>query len=238
MRAYLADQGEFGDLPPAAVTIWCPYLAYAAALGLARTTVRALPLGPEDPKRVWSPVGGWHQVRINLPGKLDLGWGRSPGVVLALGLLAVACGIFLLVAAGGLFVGVASALRDVWSGDGTAPWWAPLAIFGVIALVMAWPLLFIGGLVVLGGAQAARAALDLSPDDVTGRVVRVRHWQVTEKRGYQLLVVDPGNVDEVRAWCMPVAAPAGVQTGAIVHARVGPRLGYVSELAIVTAVAH
>jgi predicted membrane protein DUF2207 len=226
VRRYLAKQGEFGDLPPAAVTIWGPYLAYAAALGLARNTVRALPLGPEDPRRAWSPQGGWHLVRINLPGRLEFGWGKKPLGVLVVSVLAVAFGVFLLIAVGGVFVAMASALRDAWTDVHDAPWWAPFAIFGAIAVVLTIPAVWVGGLIVVGAVQATRAALDLRREEVTGRVVRIRSWQVTEKRSYQLLVVDPGDVNEVRAWAMPLAHD-GVERGTTVRATVSPRLGYV-----------
>ncbi len=229
VRRYLARQGEFGDLPPAAVAVWGPYLAYATAFGLARGTVRALPLGPEDPKRVWSPQGGWHLVRINLPGRLEFGWGKKPLPVLLLSLLAVALGVFLLVAVGGIFVAMADALRDAWTDINDAPWWAPFAIFGVIALVMTVPVCFVASLVVIGAVQAVRAALDLRPEHVSGRVVRIRNWQVTDKRQYRVLVVDPGGVAEVRAWAMPVDHD-GIERGAMVQATVSPRLGYVWDV--------
>jgi hypothetical protein len=232
VRNYLAGQGEFGDLPPAAVTIWGPYLAYAAALGLARNTVRALPLGPEDPRRVWSPQGGWHLVRINLPGRLEFGWGKKPLGVLVVSVLAVAFGVFLLIAVGGVFVAMASALRDAWTDVHDAPWWVPFAIFGAIALVLTMPAVWIGGLIVVGAVQGVRAALDLRREEVTGRVVRIRSWQVSDKRSYQVLVVDPGSVGEVRAWSMPVTHD-GVERGATVRATVSPRLGYVWDVVLV-----
>jgi hypothetical protein len=235
VRKYLRTRGEFGDQPPAAVTVWGRYLAYAAALGLARATVRALPLGAEHPREVWSPNGGWHLVHIDLPGRLDVGWGRKPLGVLVGGVFAFLFGVFLLVVAGGFLVAIASSARDGLTNAGDVAWWVPLAIFGVIVLVMAWPVVFVGGLVFVGALQAARAALDLRRDEVTGQVVRVREWRVTDKRSYRVLVVDPGGVREVRAWCMPAAAPSGVARGASVRATVSPRLGHVWDLAVVGA---
>jgi hypothetical protein len=235
VRAYLRTRGEFGDQPPAAVTVWGHYLAYAAALGLARATVRALPLGAEHPRQVWSPNGGWHLVHIDLPGRLDVGWGRKPLGVLVAAVFALLFGVFLLVVAGGFFVAIASSARDGLTNAGDVAWWVPLAIFGVAVLVIAWPAFFVGGLVVVGALQATRAALDLRRETVTGQVVRLREWRVTDKRSYRVLVVDPGGAREVRAWRMPVSAPASVERGATVRATVSPRLGYVWDLAVVGA---
>jgi Predicted membrane protein (DUF2207) len=45
VRNYLAANEAFPDLPPAAVAIWDRYLAYGAAMGVARAAVRSLPMG-------------------------------------------------------------------------------------------------------------------------------------------------------------------------------------------------
>jgi hypothetical protein len=65
LRDWLAADEQFRRLPPAAVTIWDRYLAFAAGFGIARKTVGALPLGARDERRAWSTYGGvWHEVRL------------------------------------------------------------------------------------------------------------------------------------------------------------------------------
>jgi hypothetical protein len=62
VRAFLDTTGIFADLPPAAVTVWDRYLAYAAAVGSARGATRALsavwsrPHGPIAPAAPPVPV--------------------------------------------------------------------------------------------------------------------------------------------------------------------------------------
>ena len=54
LREYLSHNPAFPDMAPAAEVIWDRYLAYAAAFGLARAAVTALPIRAEDPDRAWS----------------------------------------------------------------------------------------------------------------------------------------------------------------------------------------
>src|SRR5262249_10865494 len=58
LREHLHRDKVFPTLPPAAVAIWDRYLAYGAALGVAASSVQALPMGPEPDKEAWSPYGG------------------------------------------------------------------------------------------------------------------------------------------------------------------------------------
>jgi hypothetical protein len=49
---YIREQGDLGDVDPAGVLIWGPYLAYGAALGLAPTATHALTPGGGAPHPV------------------------------------------------------------------------------------------------------------------------------------------------------------------------------------------
>ena len=59
-------------------------------------------MGAESDRRAWSSVGGrWRQVKVVYPGNIaSPGWGRSPGAVAALSILAgaAALGLFFLAA--------------------------------------------------------------------------------------------------------------------------------------------
>ncbi|MDQ1709776.1 MAG: hypothetical protein QOG49_1161, partial [Frankiaceae bacterium] len=69
LRDYLAEDPAFPGMAPAAEAIWDRYLAYAAAFGLARTAVAALPLRAEDPQAAWSAYGGqWRLLKLRWPG--------------------------------------------------------------------------------------------------------------------------------------------------------------------------
>ena len=89
-RDHVARDESFAGLPPAAVAIWDRHLAYAAALGIAKTAVRVLPLGARSERLAWSAYGGsWHQIRVRYPGGL---WGSSPWRVGFRGLVQVVLG--------------------------------------------------------------------------------------------------------------------------------------------------
>jgi hypothetical protein len=75
VRDWLRAHEQFGDLPPAAVTVWDRYLSYGLALGVAPATGAVLDLGMGDRRRgmgdrrrVWSSYGGrWRRVRVRYP---------------------------------------------------------------------------------------------------------------------------------------------------------------------------
>ena len=79
VRAHLAADPAIASQPPTAVITYGRYLAYAAALGLARTAVKSLPVGaPANPRIGWSTygTGQWHKVDITYSRRLS--WGTDP----------------------------------------------------------------------------------------------------------------------------------------------------------------
>ena len=83
----MAQDAVFPTLPPTGVAVWERYLAYGAALGVARSAVAALPMGAESDTRAWSAYGGeWREVRVRYPLLWPPGWGMGPLNALALGL--------------------------------------------------------------------------------------------------------------------------------------------------------
>ncbi|MFG2692953.1 DUF2207 family protein [Kitasatospora sp. NPDC048407] len=84
VRSWLRAHEDFAQLPPAAVTVWDRYLAYAAALGVTVRTSRLLGFDSGDKRRVWSSYGGtWRPVRIRYP-RLRPGFGASTSRLLQL----------------------------------------------------------------------------------------------------------------------------------------------------------
>jgi hypothetical protein len=57
VRAFLGTTAVFDDLPPAAVTVWDHYLAYAAALGTAPSAVRTLSVVWSGRSKIRAPAG-------------------------------------------------------------------------------------------------------------------------------------------------------------------------------------
>ena len=144
VRARLAADPAIASQPPAAVTTYGRYLAYAAALGLARVAVRSLPIGaPANPRIGWSTYGSgqWHKVDISYSRRLS--WGADPRQMLLSRLLRAVPAA----AVAWLFFAVIPGLPGIG--------WAALAI---VAMAL---------------AGAARAIADLTGGNpVEGEVVR------------------------------------------------------------------
>ena len=139
VKAYLSQQGEgFHDLPAAHVILWDRYMAYAAAMGLARAAARSLPLGAEDDHKAWSNLtGDWRQVTVRYPRRRFL-WGRTPLNVMFIGICTVAIGAAGIYGAIKLFNYADSFPKT----DDAAPWVAQgsLIAIAVFAFVCFWGL--------------------------------------------------------------------------------------------------
>lgn len=207
VRAHLAADPAIASQPPAAVASYGRYLAYAAALGLARTATQSLPIGAlANPRIGWSTYGNgpsgtqWHQVHISYSRRLN--WGTAPRQMLTSRLL------FAVPAAGVafLFLAVIPGLPGIA--------WVALA---VLALAL---------------AGAARAAADLTgARPVEGQVVRIR----PVGRGSQSwLAVDDGTGSTVRAWRVDAPLRRQLSEGDVIRVRVSRDFGYVSGLQLVT----
>lgn len=192
VRGFL-QAGEFADLPPASVAVWERYLAYAAAFGVARAAVEALPLGAEEDRRAWSSLGGrWREVRIRYPFLWPPAWGWLPPVALGASLVGIG------VTAGLLRLGVGIGWPQQGLGDPP----------GLIALVRglavaAWSA---GALIGLWSIiTLVRSIADLGRTrSVTGQVLRLRTFgRSSDDPGRHYIALDDGSTDVIRAWRVP-----------------------------------
>ncbi|HEY2795094.1 MAG TPA: hypothetical protein VGJ28_22225 [Micromonosporaceae bacterium] len=202
VRAWLRGHDAFGDLPPAAVTVWDRYLSYGAAVGATRVASAVIDMGMGSRRNVWSSLGGtWHRVRVHYPHfwrRYGLG---APRLILR-GLLAGVVG-FLLVRYWYHTVG------RVLTGHAQA----------YITLIKSVGLL--AGL--LGIAYAiyviVRTVIDLSaPATVTGQVVWVQKWRTIKSKwndtaSLSYLALDDGSADQTRAWALPSTVHAWCSAG-------------------------
>lgn len=222
LRAWVTKDGALADAPPAAVAVWDRYLGYGAALGVAATAVRALPLGSEADDEAWSAYGGtWRLVRIRYPKRLPPGYGRNPLLVAFLGLGGVIAGTAVTVALFGAWFGGGRDLVDRLSADGLSPpEQAGLVALGVIVLALALFVLRSLAMLVAGGADL------FGRRQVDGVALRVR------EREAPYLAVDDGRSARVRAWLVEPRRldASGVERGSGVRAVVSRRLNYVFRL--------
>jgi hypothetical protein len=112
------------------------------------------------------------------------------------------------------------------SGDEAGGWVRLMAtVVAVVALaVLGW-----------GGWTALRALLDLgSRREVEGQVVRLRSHRRGENEYDYFVAVDDGRSDKVKAWLVPAATYARFWEGVTASATVGPRLGYVFRMDLVS----
>lgn len=224
VRDYMADHGRFESLPAASVAIWDRYLAYAAAMGLARSAVAALPFVAEDPKRAWSAYSGtWRLVRIRRPGPLWPGWGTRPWQALAKGLLLTALAVAISVVVLPLVVdSVIPAIRDADDPDLRGWRWAGFAALAVPGLVVT--VVGLRGILLL-----SRAVPDMAgPAEVEGCVLRLRSLKQEDGPLIWHIVVDDGRSTTLDTWRLPDDLVQGhPEEGQVVQVRVARRLGYV-----------
>jgi hypothetical protein len=222
VKEHLRQDSVFDSLPPTAVITWERYLGYGAALGEAAGAARPIAMGAENDRRAWSSVGGrWRQVKVVYPGNIaSPGWGRSPGAVLALSLVAGA-------AAYGLFY-LAAHMDELID---TAPANAVRALN--IAQVAAFGLSIVVAFAAL--AQFVRAAIDLfSKRDVVGQVIRARRYGSDDKPQFYL-GVDDDTTDRIRAWRVRPQLYVRAPENGWVRATVTRNLRYVRDLQLVDA---
>jgi hypothetical protein len=218
VRAKLAQDEVFPTLPPTGVAVWERYLAYGAALGLARAAVAELPMGAESDTRAWSSYGGeWREVRVRYPFLWPPGWGSWPplGVALGLGGFLVGGLVLFLVARFGVFSATDSVSSSV------------LAVLVPIEIALA----LVGGLVLLAGSLCLVSALaDLrKPSEVAGQVLRLR-IRGTENHPRHYVGVDDGRSSKVLAWRVAPELYAGLQQGQTVRAVVTRFLAHVRSV--------
>jgi hypothetical protein len=232
MRELLGEDPLFGEQPPAAVAIWDRVLAHGTALGAAHGVVRALPLGAENDRQAWSPVGGrWRVVRVRYPQAIPPGYGRHPALAVLLGLVHLAIGLPLVP----LARGAASAVRDsVTSGQAADALGrdVPAGYSIVITAVVAVVAVVAAGVSVRGAALTLAGLGDLVAGRavVEGRAVRVRDRSTDDDVRIHV-AVDDGSSATVRAWLL--RSRVGVSQGAVVRARVTRWLRHATGLEIV-----
>jgi hypothetical protein len=215
VREHLRHDSVFDTLPPTAVVIWERYLGYGAALGEAAGAARPIAMGAESDRRAWSPVGGrWRQVRVVYPGNVaSPGWGRSPGAIVALSVLA------------GLAAGLLLWLAVQVDREAAASSVERQLRIAEAALVV------IGGWVGIGATvQLVRGAIDLFVHrEVTGLVLRARRQGSDEKPQFYL-AVDDGSTDRIRAFRVRGDIYTRASEGDHITVSVTPNLRHVRAL--------
>jgi hypothetical protein len=201
VRDHLAADPAIASQPPAAVTRYGRYLAYAAAFGLARTAVTSLPIGAPANSRIgWSTygTGQWHKVDISYSRRLN--WGTDPRQMLLSRL------IFAVPAAAvaWLFLAVIPGLEAI----------------GWVALVI----------VVLALAGAARATADLTGGSTGGSTIEGQVVRASQQGRTYWIAVDDGTGSTVRAWQVNASIYRRVNEGDVIRVRVSRIFRYVCDL--------
>jgi hypothetical protein len=223
VKEYLSQGEGFHDLPAAHVILWDRYMAYAAAMGLARAAARALPLGAEDDHKAWSDyTGTWRQVTVRYPHHRFL-WGRSPLNVLFIGLFTVAIG------AAGIYgaIQVLDYADGLPSSDEAAYWISQgsLIAIAVFAFVCFWGLTTIN-----------LASMDFGTKrTLQGLAVRCRTFPHGDNKTDYFIGIDDGVHPEIKAWLVSPATYNAVGEGAVVTARVSRCQAHIYELTVTKA---
>lgn len=219
VREALEDSPSFELLPPSGVVVWERHLAYAAALGVAPRSVRALPMGAESDHEVWlAREGEWQKVAVRYP-RFRPGWGRHPLLALVLG------------AAGSLFGWWLLRLATTDPG-GDATWMKVVALVlvavAVLVLARSLPQLLLGLLDLVGSrpveGTVLRARTKWSPFPYT--------FQGTDSEYLRFFVaIDDGRSSKLTAYRVKRDVYDALPQGSVAKLAVTPYLGYVSRRA-------
>jgi hypothetical protein len=221
---HMATTGAFTERPAAAVTIWGRSMAYAAALGLTPMAVSSLPVSTEaSATRAWSDYGGlWHpvEVRYGADGFLGRFWGRRWLGGIRSAPFAAYFGFVLTI-----FAELAVALLLGWGWGGISlPVWAGAAA---------------------GAVPLSLALLDcVNRTRVEGQVVRSRTFERANSRSGSKapreywIALDDGQHRSVSAYATDADTWNTVREGDIVRAIVGPHLGWIYQVQVLTPSRH
>ncbi len=185
--------GAFHELPPASVVVWERYLAYAAAFGVARAAVEAMPMGAEEDRRAWSSLGGrWREVRVRYPIIWPPAWGWLPWVALGASVVGIAAGAGLIRL--GAAIGWPAPTPDIPRGFITFLRGLTLVAWTAGSLIALWSVVTLARS--LGDLGRMRRA--------TGQVVRLRTFGRSSRGpGRHYLALDDGTTEVIRAWRVP-----------------------------------
>ena len=221
---HLRDDPAFQELPPAAVAVWERYLAYAAAMGAARSAVREIPMGADEDRRAWSDYGGrWRLVRIRYPWLWPPAWGWRPWAALLASVVGALVAVVPLRLAAGIGWAAEASPTDP-PGLGAFVRGLFLFFLGVGTVVALWSL-----------PTLVRAAMDLgSRHEVTGMVLRIRTFGGgRNSRPRHYVALDDGRSSVLRSFRVvrpEVYSRAGVSEYREATATVTPRLRHVRGL--------
>lgn len=228
LRDYLGSNPAFPGMSPAAEAIWDRYLAYAAAFGLARTAVTALPIRAEDPEAAWSAYSGrWRLVRLRWPGGFFRpGSGMLPAVAAGIGLACLAIGGTVAWRLGPVInddalTGLRSRVREIG--------WEPLGIIGT-TLIAAGNLI-VAAVLIRGALLLWRALPDLfGRTEMVGEVLRVRSITNDDSTSW-FVVLDDGHSSRLEVWRVTADIAGAAREGTEMRASVARRLGHVYSIA-------
>jgi len=230
VKRFLGHQDGFGDAPPASVAIWNRLLAYGAGIGVARGALDGIALEVEDADVAWSRYDGqWRQVRVEYPTRF--GYGQRPLLVLGGGLVRLAFwGALGFVVLPVVIDFLWEVLSEALDGGDLGGALAALVIFFAIGFGLVGAYLVVR--IADGALRTYRGLLDLrATETITGQVVK-HH----DTEGHSWFAVDPGGVDEVRAYYWEAGSGASRPArGSTVRVVVTPHLRHVVSVEPVSA---
>lgn len=176
--------GRREDLPPAAVIVWGPHLAYGVATGAAPAASAAIGLAGREPDEIGSAyTGDFRTVAIRYP--RSRGWaGLGAFARLTLSLAAVG------VLAAALLTARHHGVRLTAA---TAPFDVAASVAGLALLAVASSALL---------ATILKSLVDLLPVTITGQVLRRTEIRARSRRRAPayLMIIDDGRNRKLRPW--------------------------------------